>query len=81
MSQQDIHTPRLYLRAPTVADIPLIQVEMENHEVNKWVKGAPWPYNPGSADWFIHNYCFPALAAGKAFIWAITEKSTGEFLG
>jgi RimJ/RimL family protein N-acetyltransferase len=81
MIQQNIHTPRLHLRAPTAADIPFIQVEMENHEVNKWVEGAPWPYAPGSAAWFIHNHCFPKLNTGEAFIWAITEKTTGEFLG
>ena len=53
---------------------------MENHEVNKWIKTAPWPYVPGSAESFI-NHMLSKIAAGKTYVWAITDKTTDEFLG
>lgn len=80
MSQQDIFTPRLHLRVPTAADFPHAQKAMEDHEVNKWITLAPWPYLPGSAEGFLIRK-IKEVAEEKCCLWAITDKTTGEFLG
>lgn len=77
---QTLHTQRLTLRTPCAADIPHVQTAMENHAVNQWVEMAPWPYLPNSAEWFI-NHMLPKITIGDSYMWSITERTSGEFLG
>lgn len=73
-----IETSRLILRAPKCDDIDAISILANNAAVATMLSRMPYPYSKADAAEFVNKVT--KLANGN-FVYAITLKETGEFIG
>lgn len=61
----ELHTDRLILRAPTLADAPRYALGISEFAVARWLTPVPWPYTLSMAQDFLRHA--PPPAPEKAF--------------
>ena len=67
-----LHTRRLTLRAPTLADAPRAQQLFPQWEVVQFLNASvPWPYPPDGTLTHLRDHVLPAIARGDAWHWLI----------
>lgn len=82
MTPPIIETPRLSLRPPRVEDAPALQRWFSNwNVVQHLTTRVPWPYPHDGAITFLRDVALPAIDAGEALSWAITQHGHDELVG
>lgn len=80
MSQSNLHTERLALRAFVTVDAPRVQQLAGEREIAATTLLIPHPYGDGVAEEWIA--AMPDnVAAGRSYEYAITIRETGELIG
>jgi [ribosomal protein S5]-alanine N-acetyltransferase len=71
-----LKTKRLILRPVSLEDAPAIQRHFSTWNIiRNLAPPVPWPYPPDGAENFVRTDALVRMAAGTAFIWAITLKT------
>jgi len=76
-----LETPRLWLRAMELADMPQIQAIFPQWEIVKYLNGrVPWPYPGNGAETFFREMALPARERGEEWLWTIGLKSAPDMI-
>ncbi len=72
-------TERLVLRPVRRDDAPAVQRYFGDWRIiQNMTTAVPWPYPDDGAEVWLRTYVEPAVAAGRAMLWAITLKEHGD---
>ncbi|CAM3505248.1 GNAT family N-acetyltransferase [Parendozoicomonas haliclonae] len=77
---KSINTQRLTLREYTLSDAKRVQELAGDSKVSELTANIPYPYKDGMAESWINSHR-QAVSEGKAVIFAITLKDSGELIG
>lgn len=75
-----LETPRLVLRAFTLADAPAVQILAADRDIASTTLNIPHPYPEGLAESWISTHG-PAFESGRFVSFAITRRTDGILLG
>lgn len=81
MVRARLETERLILRQPTLDDAPDIQRYANHPEVARNTLSLPHPYPEGAAEEFLRQVVLPGWEQGTDFVFAITRRDDGAFMG
>jgi RimJ/RimL family protein N-acetyltransferase len=76
-----LHSDRLLLRPPEAGDVPFIVPLADDYDVAKNLSTMPHPYCEADAQSWIARVSGEDQATGKNFVFAITRKPDGGFIG
>jgi len=79
--QYRLETDRLILRTLELTDAPDIQRLINHPQIARNTLSVPYPYPDGLAEKWIREQMMPAMEEGTDFVFAITLRKTGEFMG
>lgn len=75
-----LETPRLILRPYILADAEQLTELLQDPEIHRWTSSIPYPYTLEHARHFIAQREAENVS-GESFVWAITDRESGEILG
>lgn len=78
MKKVELHTERLLLRAPVMADVDQITAACQDPDIQRWVP-IPVPYSETDALSYVRDYSDRGWESGNCCTWAIVHD--GHFAG
>jgi ribosomal-protein-alanine N-acetyltransferase len=75
-----LETPRLILRPYTLDDAQRLTDLLQDPEIHRWTANIPFPYTLDHAREFLTR-CEADNASGASFVWAITDRDSGDVIG
>ena len=80
MERFTLHSERLLLDTPTVADIDDIERYCQDPIFERYMN-VPWPYSRADAEFFVNEFVPQGWSSGEELTWALRLREGGPLLG